>query len=253
LKAQRQFGSDCIDALAAPGDLTIAALFISRHKASRRADHAVSLFPSVCMRIETFTGGVFDTNCFLLPDHGILIDAPQDAAEWLARTGDKVALLLLTHGHIDHVVDAARIKQEHGCRVGYHRDSIPLLTDRSFFKQFGFGWEIEPVEADFLIAETERTEFAGVAFRVLEVPGHCPGSLCFFGLADRVLFGGDVLFAGGVGRWDLPGGDGDLLFAGIREKVLPLGDDVRVLPGHGPATTIGVERRTNPYLANGSD
>jgi glyoxylase-like metal-dependent hydrolase (beta-lactamase superfamily II) len=86
---------------------------------------------------------------------------------------------------------------------------------------------------------------------VLEVPGHCPGSLCFFALDERVLFGGDVLFAGGVGRWDLPGGDGELLFAGIREKVLPLGDDVRVLPGHGPATTIGVERRTNPYLATG--
>jgi glyoxylase-like metal-dependent hydrolase (beta-lactamase superfamily II) len=68
-------------------------------------------------------------------------------------------------------------------------------------------------------------------------------------LEDRVLFGGDVLFAGGVGRWDLPGGDGELLFAGIREKVLSLGDDVRVLPGHGPATTIGVERQSNPYLA----
>jgi glyoxylase-like metal-dependent hydrolase (beta-lactamase superfamily II) len=201
------------------------------------------------MRIETFTGGIFDTNCFLLPEHGILIDAPQDAADWLTRSGHKISLLLLTHGHIDHVVDAARIKREHSCRVGYHRDGLPLLTDPNFFKQFGFGWEIEPVAADFLIEESERLEFAGVPFRVLEVPGHCPGSLCFLALEDRVLFGGDVLFAGGVGRWDLPGGDGELLFAGIREKVLSLGDDVRVLPGHGPATTIGVERQSNPYLA----
>jgi glyoxylase-like metal-dependent hydrolase (beta-lactamase superfamily II) len=200
------------------------------------------------MRIETFTGGIFDTNCFLLPEHGILIDAPQDAADWLARRGGKIGLLLLTHGHIDHVVDAARIQREHGCQVGYHRDSIPLLTDRNFFKQLGFGWEIEPVRADFLIAETEHVDLAGVPFRVLEVPGHCPGSLCFFATQPRVLFGGDVLFAGGVGRWDLPGGDRELLFSGIREKVMALGDDVRVLPGHGPATTIGAERRTNPYL-----
>ena len=205
------------------------------------------------MRIETFTGGIFDTNCFLLPDHGILIDAPQDAADWLARSGGQVTLLLLTHGHIDHVVDAARIQREHRCQVGYHRDSLPLLTDRHFFKQFGFGWEIEPVQPDFFIAETAEVDLGGVSFRVLEVPGHCPGSLCFFARDARVLFGGDVLFAGGVGRWDLPGGDRDLLFAGIREKVVPLGDDVRVLPGHGPATTIGAERRTNPYLLNEGD
>ena len=205
------------------------------------------------MRIETFTGGIFDTNCFLLPDHGILIDAPQDAADWLARSGSEVTLLLLTHGHIDHVVDAARIQREHRCQVGYHRDSLPLLTDRNFFKQFGFGWEIEPVQPDFFIAETAEVDLGGVSFRVLEVPGHCPGSLCFFARDARVLFGGDVLFAGGVGRWDLPGGDRDLLFAGIREKLVPLGDDVRVLPGHGPATTIGAERRTNPYLLNEAD
>jgi hydroxyacylglutathione hydrolase len=105
--------------------------------------------------------------------------------------------------------------------------------------------------ANFLIAETDHTDLGGVSLRVLEVPRHCPGSLCFFAPDDRVLFGGDVLFAGGVGRWDLPGGDGELLFSGIREKVLPLGDDVQVLSGHGPATTIGVERRTNPYLATG--
>ena len=133
-------------------------------------------------------------------------------------TGNKIGLLLLTHGHIDHVLDAARIKREHGCRVGYHPDSIPMITDPNFFKQFGFGWEIEPVEADFLIAETDHTDLGGVSFPC-SVPGHCPGSLCFFAPDDRVLFGGDVLFAGGVGRWDLPGGDGELLFSGIREKV----------------------------------
>jgi hydroxyacylglutathione hydrolase len=85
--------------------------------------------------------------------------------------------------------------------------------------------------------------------QVLEVPGHCPGSLCFFSRNDQVLIGGDVLFAGGVGRWDLPGGDVDLLFAGIRKKLFPLGDSVTVLPGHGPPTKIGTERLTNPFVS----
>ena len=202
------------------------------------------------MQIQSFTGGIFETNCFLIDaGHGsILIDAPQDAAGWLRTRNFEVAWLLLTHAHIDHVLDAARIKAEHGCKVGYHLESKPMLTDRNFFKRIGFGFEVEPVEADFLIAETDSVDIGGLDFQILEVPGHCPGSLCFFEKTQRILFGGDVLFAGGVGRWDLPGGDRDLLMRGIREKVLPLGDDVRILPGHGPSTTVGMERRTNPFL-----
>jgi hydroxyacylglutathione hydrolase len=84
--------------------------------------------------------------------------------------------------------------------------------------------------------------------QVLEVPGHCPGSLCFFSRQDQLLIGGDVLFAGSIGRGDLPGGDIDLLLEGIRKKLFPLGDDVTVLPGHGPPTKIGAERKTNPFL-----
>ena len=201
------------------------------------------------MRIQTHTGGIFDTNCFFLEEHGILIDAPQSAAEWLAAEGFGVTLLLLTHGHIDHVMDAARIKKEHGCRIGCHGDTVPMLADRNFFKNFGFELEVEPVAADLLIGETPSQNFNGVDFQVLLVPGHCPGSLCFFDKRERVLFGGDVLFAGAIGRWDLPGGDFELLISGIKNKVLPLGDDVTVLPGHGPATKIGEERRTNSFLA----
>ncbi len=202
------------------------------------------------MKLDTFTGGIFDTNCFFLEEARVLIDAPQDAAQWLAKRGHKVELLLLTHGHIDHVVDAARIQREHGCRVGYHVESEQMLVDPLFFKRLGFGWEIEPVRADFFIAETEAVDFQGTEFQVLDVPGHCPGSLCFLAKKDRILFGGDVLFASGVGRWDLPGGDGPLLFRGIKEKIFPLGDDITVWPGHGPATKIGIERKTNPYVGD---
>ena len=120
--------------------------------------------------------------------------------------------------------------------------------DPEFFRSAGFQLEIEPVEPDFLIEATPARKFLGLELEILEVPGHCPGSLCFYSRSEKLLIGGDVLFAGGVGRWDLPGGDGDLLFRGIKEKLYPLGDDVIVLPGHGPATTIGAERRTNPFV-----
>ena len=200
------------------------------------------------MELDAFTGGIFDTNTFFVHEAGILIDAPQDTAEWLAKSGYKVRTLLLTHAHIDHVWDAARIKAEHGCSVGYHMDGVPMLTEPNFFKKFGFNWEIAPVTADFLIDETDSLVVESIDFRVLHVPGHCPGSLCFLEKKENVLFGGDVLFAGGIGRTDLPGGDHDLLLRGIREKLWALDDDTTVLPGHGPATKIGIERRTNPFL-----
>ncbi|HWL53935.1 MAG TPA: MBL fold metallo-hydrolase [Chthoniobacteraceae bacterium] len=203
------------------------------------------------MQIDTYTGGLFDTNAFLFPtpEGGLaLVDAPQGSAEWLRGRGVKLTSLLITHGHIDHVADAAQIQADHGCRVVYHRDNVPMLTEPGFFRRLGFGWDIEPVKADLLLEETASWRLEGLEFQVLLVPGHCPGSLCFLAKEARILFGGDVLFAGGVGRWDLPGGDRDLLLSGIATKLLPLGDDVKVLPGHGPATTIGRERVGNPYL-----
>ena len=124
-----------------------------------------------------------------------------------------------------------------------------MISDREFFRSFGFELEIEPVQPDFMIEETPSRNFLGLEMQVLEVPGHCPGSLCFLSRKDELLIGGDVLFVSGVGRWDLPGGDADLLFAGIQNKLFPLGDNVTVLPGHGPPTKIGTERQTNPFLS----
>ena len=123
-----------------------------------------------------------------------------------------------------------------------------MISDPDFFRDFAFQLELEPAQPDFFIEATPARDFLGTEMEVLEVPGHCPGSLCFLARPDKLLIGGDVLFAGGVGRWDLPMGDGDLLFAGIKTKLFPLGDDVTVLSGHGPSTTIGRERLTNPFL-----
>ena len=198
--------------------------------------------------IKVFTGGVFETHCYYLPDSKLLVDAPEGAIDWLDSRGYSVSGLLLTHGHIDHVWDAARIQREQGCPVYYHPETTVMIQNRNFFRQFGMPWEVDPVAPGVEVEERRDWRVEGVEFQVLYVPGHCPGSLCFLDESAGVLFGGDVLFRGGVGRWDLPGGDRDLLLAGIRTKLMVLPDEVKVLPGHGPVTTIGLERSENPYV-----
>ena len=202
------------------------------------------------LHFQTFIGGIFDTNAYLIQSAGgnILIDAPTGSSEWIRDLGVRLDLLVLTHGHFDHFDDAAKIKQASKCQVAFHKDGIPLITDPDFFKDRGFFLETQPVQPDFLIDETPQIDLCGIPFRVLHVPGHCPGSLCFYSAAEELLFDGDVLFAGSIGRTDFPGGDLQLLIRGIREKVFTLPDKTIVLPGHGPQTTIGEERRNNPFL-----
>jgi hydroxyacylglutathione hydrolase len=201
-----------------------------------------------------FCGGLFETNCYLFsaPEGHILFDAPDGACDWLVSRNVALKMLILTHGHIAHVQDVGKIKRQFGCPIGCHPETAPMISSRDFFRSFGFELEVEPAEPDFFIEETSSRTFLGLESQVLEVPGHCPGSLCFLFRREQLLVGGDVLFAGGVGRWDLPGGDPDLLFAGIRKKIFPLGDNITVLPGHGPPTKIGTERRTNPFLSQDS-
>ena len=158
--------------------------------------------------LELFTGGPLDTNAYFLetPGGNVLFDAPQGSDAHFA--GRRVDWLILTHGHFDHTADAAGIRRRHGCRIGFHEDTTPMVKDREFFRRFGFELEIEPFDADFLIGEGDVTEVAGLAMQALLVPGHCPGSLCFF-LRDRgILIGGDVLFRGGVGGGICPVGTG---------------------------------------------
>jgi glyoxylase-like metal-dependent hydrolase (beta-lactamase superfamily II) len=216
----------------------------------RQSKSLLRLFFSFRMRYESFCGGIFETNCYAFeaPDGWIVFDAPDGCCDWLESRGIAPKLLLLTHGHVDHVPDVAKVKRRFGCAIGCHAETVPMISDPNFFRNFGFALEIEPAQPDLLIEETASRDFLGISLQALEVPGHCPGSLCFFSRENELLVGGDVLFAGGVGRWDLPGGDAELLFTGIKSQLFPLGDNVVVLPGHGPPTTIGAERRTNPFL-----
>lgn len=202
-------------------------------------------------QFKNFTGGAFATNCFLVgaPGGRILFDAPEGADAHFAE--DKVDLLVLTHGHWDHVADAAAVKRRHGCRVLCHPDTLPMIEEEDFFERQGFPLRIVPVTADALVTEGAGQDFLGMKLDVLEVPGHCPGSLCFYEPGAGILIGGDVLFRGGVGRWDLPGGDGALLRRGIREKILVLPEATEVWPGHGPATTVGEEKASNAFLNAG--
>ncbi len=194
-----------------------------------------------------FTGGNLETNSYLIPcpEGNILVDAPEGAAE--AFEQKMVSLLLLTHGHFDHVWDAAKLATRQKCPVVMHPVTQDIVNDRDLLRRIGLDLEVTPVTATSFLSEGLVT-LLGKTFSIFEVPGHCPGSICLYDSQDGLLYGGDVLFAGGVGRWDLPGGDKDLLIQGIRSKLLPLPPETVVFPGHGPSTTIGHERISNPYL-----
>lgn len=190
-----------------------------------------------------FVGGPFDTNSYLIssPGGNILVDAPEGAAAEFRET--PISLLLLTHGHYDHVWDAAKIVRHHGCPVAMHPVTEEMLADRSLLRRFGIDLEVEPVKADIILREGPGQLLLDRPYDIYEIPGHCPGSLCFHDVERETIYGGDVLFSGGVGRWDLPGGDRDLLLSGIRSKLLPLPPQTTLYPGHGPATKIGVEKK----------
>jgi glyoxylase-like metal-dependent hydrolase (beta-lactamase superfamily II) len=160
-----------------------------------------------------------------------------------------VERIVLTHGHIDHIGGAAELAERLGVEVvGPHR-ADQMLIDRVEDQARDFGVAgVRAVTPDRWLEEGDSVEIGGRSFQVLHCPGHAPGHVVFFDPELRFALSGDVIFAGSVGRTDLPGGDHETLIASIRDKLLPLGDDVTFLPGHGPASTLGHERQTNPFL-----
>jgi hydroxyacylglutathione hydrolase len=202
--------------------------------------------------IQTYTGGIAATNSYLLslPGGTLLIDAAGGVANWLRDQGAKVDVLLLTHQHFDHVLDAAAVQKAHGCRtVAYSAFSRDLTLERLFGAATGTSVSVPEFTDDDLIEGKVDVEACGVTWKLYHLPGHSPDSVCFHWEAEKILFGGDVLFCDGIGRTDFPGGSTRMLLDGIRTKLLPLPDDTLVYPGHGPHTSIGVEREQNPYLA----
>lgn len=161
----------------------------------------------------------------------------------------KVVKILLTHGHIDHAGGAAELREALGVQIeGPHKEDLFLLKDLpTSGAKFGMA-DSRSVVPDRWLNDGDEVEVAGLKFSILHAPGHSPGSVVFFNDLSRFALMGDVLFQGSVGRTDFPYGSHDTLMASIKEKVLPLGDDVAFLPGHGRASQIGVERKTNPFI-----
>lgn len=211
------------------------------------------------MIVESQAVGPFFKNGFVIgcedTRDGVLID-PGDEVAALLSFADRSALairyILLTHAHVDHVTGVAAAKRALGVPIYLHRDDLSLY-ERAVQTGALFGLTVEPQPPiDAFYTPNQIITFGTYEVRPHHTPGHCPGGVCLQvgkkGAVQKDLFVGDTLFAGSIGRTDLPGGDHDTLIASIRNVLFPFGDDAVVHPGHGPDTTIGQERRTNPFL-----
>jgi glyoxylase-like metal-dependent hydrolase (beta-lactamase superfamily II) len=201
------------------------------------------------MKILTHTGGMVETNAYLIEtqEGWLAIDAPNNFVSFIKEQQGKVAKFFLTHGHWDHMEEASELKKEFQCPVyAHHGDDFLYHYPKSMIL-FGAP-SIPAIQIDHYLEEGDVVNVGEYSFKTLFIPGHSPGSILFYEEKEGVIFGGDVLFRGAVGRWDLPQGSKDQLLTGIRKKLMTLPEDVIVYPGHGEPTTIGREKKENGYL-----
>jgi len=212
---------------------------------------AASVAPAV--RIVPIENGQFAENCYLLAVEGsndaVIVDPGEEPERFLATaTRERLSIcqIWLTHAHIDHISGVAEIKAATGAPISLH-PADRKLYDNLPQQGLWFGLRLgPPPPPDLELEHGKELALGAVRFAVRHTPGHSPGSVCL--VAPGLVIGGDVLFQGSIGRTDLPGGDFDRLIQSIREELLSLPDDTIVYPGHGPSTTIGAERRGNPFL-----
>lgn len=205
------------------------------------------------MLIQAFNCGPMDNGVYLVVDNATgtaaVIDPSFDAepvADFAAERGFDIRWILNTHAHLDHVAGNHQFVERFGCSIAMHPADAPLL-DRMREQAAMFGLPaFTPPTPDHWLENGVEFKFGDTKLQALLAPGHSPGSVVL--LAEGHAFTGDVLFRGSIGRADLPGGDHHQLLATLRDVILPLPDETIVYPGHGPTTTIGAERRANPFL-----
>ena len=205
------------------------------------------------MILETLRVGPLAVNCYIVGDdktHDALVIDPggnaRDILDTLRREQLKLVALVATHAHFDHLLALDEVRAQTHAPFLIYADEAEMLANAQMGAQF-FGFTMpQPAPADRLLREGDEVRAGSVALKVSHTPGHSPGGLCLLG--DQCIFVGDTLFQGGIGRVDLPGGDYATLMRSIRDKLLTLPDATVVYPGHGAATTIGEEKRLNPFL-----
>ena len=196
--------------------------------------------------------GLFQTNCYIVGSEsskaGMVIDPAARANKILESIKDlglDIKLIVLTHGHLDHVEALAEVKEATGAKVAIHTDDAYFLQKRPLNTSFGFPYP-DTSSPDRLLEDGDSLDVDDLQFLVLHTPGHSPGGICLLG--QGVVFSGDTLFNYGIGRTDFPGCSYDQIMNSIYTKLMTLPDDTIVYPGHGPETTIGTERQGNPFL-----
>jgi len=205
------------------------------------------------MTFETIVVGPLDTNCYLLiceeTKKCAVIDPgaePDEIIRNIIERGLEPVVILNTHGHVDHIGANKDIKDRFPVPLRIHQADLPMMHGLMASEISSWMGAKASPEPDGYLQEGDRITVGNASIEVLHTPGHSPGSVSLLG--EGVLFSGDTLFCGGVGRTDLPGGSWPELESSIRDKILPLDDELLVLPGHGPSSTIGREKGANPFL-----
>jgi len=206
--------------------------------------------------VEQFTVGMMEVNCYLVYDAdtmtGIVVDPGDEGAHILRQIEDreiKISMILLTHGHGDHIGGVDTLRRKLGVSVAIGKSDAQMLTESALNLSDALGDPIKLAPAEVLLSEGDTVKVGNFTLDVLETPGHTSGGIILKG--DGFVISGDLIFAGSIGRVDLPGGDYNTILRSIKDKILPLGDETVIYPGHGPKTFVAQEKVYNPFLIGG--
>ena len=208
------------------------------------------------MKILQITAGPISTNAYLVigndEKEAILIDTPPESSEEFMRLVEEnnleIRAITLTHSHWDHAADCGVLHDLLKAPVYIHKDDEYRLIDPMKHTIFPLPFEILPHKAEKYLEENKKINFGGSSLNIIHTPGHTEGSVCLIDNESKIIFGGDLIFAGSVGRTDLPGGDSIKMKKSLKEIVNKFPDDFIIYSGHGPETTLGIEKQSNPFL-----